>query len=92
MAQVISCEVCKIFKNIFLTENFQAAAFVMCFNCPLNIKVTSTPEACNFIKKEPLARVFSREFCGISKNTFFTEHFWTSASVVNPSFLLNVYC
>ena len=29
--------------------------------------------ACNFIKKETLARVFSFEFCGISKNTFFTE-------------------
>ena len=28
--------------------------------------------ACNFIKKEPLAQVFSCEFCEISKNTFFT--------------------
>ena len=32
------------------------------------------PEACNFIKKETLAQVFSCEFCEISKNTFFTEH------------------
>ena len=31
--------------------------------------------ACNFIKKETLAQVFSYEFCEISKNTFFTEHF-----------------
>ena len=31
-------------------------------------------EACNFIKKETLARVFSCEFCEISKNTFFIEH------------------
>ena len=30
--------------------------------------------ACNFIKKENLAQVFSCEFCEISKNTFFTEH------------------
>ena len=30
--------------------------------------------ACNFIKKETLAQVFSCEFCEISKNTFFTEH------------------
>ena len=28
-------------------------------------------EACNFIKKEALAQVFSFEFCEISKNTFF---------------------
>ena len=27
-------------------------------------------EACNFIKKETLAQVFSCEFCKISKNTF----------------------
>ena len=27
--------------------------------------------ACNFIKKETLAQVFSCEFCEISKNTFF---------------------
>ena len=39
------------------------------------------PEACNFIKKETLAQVFSCEFCEISKNTFFTEHLWTTASV-----------
>ena len=29
-------------------------------------------EACNFIKKETLAQVFSFEFCEFSKNTFFT--------------------
>ena len=34
-----------------------------------------------FIKKETLAQVFSCEFCEISKNTFFTEHLWTTASV-----------
>ena len=37
-------------------------------------------EACNFIKKEKLAQVFSCEFCEISKNIFFTEHLWTTAS------------
>ena len=35
--------------------------------------------ACNFIKKETLAQVFSREFCEISQSTFFTEHLWTTA-------------
>ena len=38
------------------------------------------PEFCNFIKKEILARVFSCELCEIFKNTFFTEHLWTTAS------------
>ena len=33
-------------------------------------------EACNFIKKETLAQVFSCEFCKISKSTFFIEHLW----------------
>ena len=37
-------------------------------------------KACNFIKKETLAQMFSCEFCEISKNTFFTEHLWTTAS------------
>ena len=32
--------------------------------------------ACNFIKKETLAQVFSCEFCKISKNTFLTEPLW----------------
>ena len=58
---------------------------------------TSTPygymemsEACNFIKKEALAQVFSCEFWEISKNTFFTEHLWATASnEVNGS---RAYC
>ena len=37
--------------------------------------------ACNFIKKETPAQVFSSEFCEISKNTFFTEHLWKTASL-----------
>ena len=39
--------------------------------------------ACNFIKKENLAQVFSCEFCEISKNTFFRENLWTTASVAS---------
>ena len=38
------------------------------------------PQACNFIKKETLAQVFSCEFCEVFKNTIFTEHLWTIAS------------
>ena len=33
-------------------------------------------------KKETLAQVFSCEFCEISKKTFFTEHLWTTASML----------
>ena len=33
-----------------------------------------------FIKKETLAELFSCEFCKLSKNTFSTEHLWTTAS------------
>ena len=32
------------------------------------------------MKKETLAQMFSCDFCEISKNTFFTEHLWTTAS------------
>ena len=42
------------------------------FISPENIR--KQPEACNFIKKETLAQVFSCEFCEIFKNTFLTEH------------------
>ena len=38
-------------------------------------------QACNFIKKETLAQVSFCEFCKISKNTSFTEHFRTTACV-----------
>ena len=38
------------------------------------------PHACNFIKKETLAHVFSCEFCEIFKNAFCTEHLCTTAS------------
>ena len=47
-------------------------------------------EAYNFIKKETLAQVFSCEFCEISKNTFFTEHLWTTASIYSPESLVNL--
>ena len=36
--------------------------------------------ACNFIKKEAVAQLFSCEFCEICKNLFFTEHPWMTAS------------
>ena len=39
-------------------------------------------KACNFIKREALAMVFSCEFCEISKTTTFTEHSLVTASGV----------
>ena len=44
------------------------------------LKKRPWPQACNFIKKETLVQVLSCEFCEISKNTFFREHIWTTAS------------
>ena len=41
-----------------------------CQSLFFNKVVGLRPEACNFIKKEALAQVFSCEFCQISKNTF----------------------
>ena len=46
---------------------------------------------CNFIKKETLAQVFSCAFCEVTKNTFFTEHLWTTSSVVNLVFYLQIF-
>ena len=37
-------------------------------------------KACNFIEKETLAQLFSREFCEISKNVFFIEHIGETTS------------
>ena len=40
-------------------------------------------EACNFIKKETLAQVFSCGFCEISKNTFFHRTPLVAAKIEN---------
>ena len=45
------------------------------------------PQTCNVIKKETLTQVFSCEFCKISKNSFFTELFWVTASTCYPSII-----
>ena len=46
------------------------------------------PKACNF---GTLAKVLSCEFCEISKNTFFTEHLWTTASAnVRENSFINI--
>ena len=46
-------------------------------------------QACNIIKKEILAQVFSCELCEILRTSFFTEPRWVTASVElhNTTFL-----
>ena len=46
-----------------------------------NLQENTQAQACNFIKKETLALVFSCELCEIFKDTFFTEHLRAIASV-----------
>ena len=64
----------KVFLEI--SQNSQENS---CVRVSFLIKLQASPW--NFIKKEALAQVFSYEFCEISKNTFFTEHLWATASV-----------
>ena len=45
-----------------------------------NSEENTFARVCNFIKKDTLAQVFSREFCEIFKNTFFIEHLQATAS------------
>ena len=68
----------KIYYDIFgeaLTEDF-----IFLIN-------RSSHQWCSVRRKTPLetlTQVFSCKFCEISKNTFFTEHLWTTASQSRP--------
>ena len=72
------CSVKKVVLRNFTKFTGKHLCQSLSFNC--------RPQA-NFIKKETLAQVFSCEFCKISKNTFFTEHLWTTASEVKNKWL-----
>ena len=64
------------FFNLFLNNGYIYFKYI-----PTRIpKTLFTLPKIKFIKKETLAQVFSCEFCEITKNTFFTEHLWTTAS------------
>ena len=65
-------------ENTCATASFLIKLQALFFNKVVGLR----PEACNFIKKETLGNVFSCEFCEITKNTFFTEHLWTAASLI----------
>ena len=47
---------------------------------PVSFLIKLQASACNFVKKETLAQVFSSEFYKIFKNTFLTEHLRVTAS------------
>ena len=66
--------------------HFHTVIILMMATKTATLGLLKRPEAYNFIKKETLAQVFSCEFCRISKNTFFTEHVWTTASVIHSTF------
>ena len=74
-ADVQRCYVKKVFLEI--SQNSQENT---CAKVSFSIRLQA--QACNFIKRETLAQVFSREFCEISKNTYTTEHLQTTASFV----------
>ena len=68
---------CVLYKNVLL-EILQNSQENTCATVSFFIKLHT--EACNFIKNETLSQAFSCEFCKISKSTFFTKHFRTTAS------------
>ena len=79
---------CVLLEKMFLkiSQNSQEN---ICTRVSFLIKLKA--EACNFIKKETLAQVWiSCEFCEISKNTFFTERLWATASqaMLNITFII----
>ena len=62
-------------KDLKISQNSQENT---CGRVSFLIKLQA--KACNFIKKETLAQVFSYEFYEIFKSTFFTEHLRATAS------------
>ena len=66
-AVVQRCSVKKVFSEISKNSHENTCARD-------SFLITLQAQACNFIKKEFLAQVFSCEFCEISKNTFFKEN------------------
>ena len=70
-AVVQRCSVKKVFLEISQNSQENTCARVF-FNKVAGLR----PYACNFIKNETLAQMFSYEFCEISKTPFFIEHLW----------------
>ena len=82
-------------KKLFL-EISQIPLDIICARDSFLIKFQALglrAQACNFIKKECLAQVFSCEFCEISKNTFSTEHIFLQliSDHQETYYLMNLY-
>ena len=73
-------------KKAFL-QNSQKSQENTCASVSFLIKLQGPA---TLLQKETLAEVLSCEFCEISKNTFFTEHLWATASIELPTILENI--
>ena len=69
----LRCSIKQVFLKI--SQNSQENTLV-----GVSFLIKLQVSACNFIKKETVAQVFSCEIYEIFKNTFLTEHLWTTAS------------
>ena len=65
--------------------------YYMVYHKKLIAERSMRPQACNFIKKETLAQVFSCEFCEISKNIFSYRTPLVAASELNVTKILLRY-
>ena len=74
-----------LWKNMFLeiSQNSQENT-----SARVSFLIKLQAEACNFIKKETLAQLFSCDFCEVSKNAFFKEHLWATASAETLLYLV----
>ena len=78
-----------LYMNTNIKEDFQ-----ICVSVPLIKLQAQLQQACNFIKKETRAQMFSCEFCKISKNTFSTECLQTTdseASTIKVTYTFKVF-
>ena len=73
----------KVFLNV--SQNPQENTFAR-----LSFLVKLQASTCNFIEKGTLAQAFSDELCEILKNTFFTEHFRKTVSVMSQVITRNL--
>ena len=60
--------------------NFWRPLTLLCLNLSVQNKKPGTTPCNMFYWSSFAAKVFSCEFCKISKNIFFTEHLWATAS------------
>ena len=70
-------------KSLFLEISQNSLENPLCQRLFFNKVAGLRPS--NLFEKEPLAQVFICEMFEISKNTFFTEHLWSTASVLSSA-------